>query len=59
MNDRLPEISGTWQKVESVLRQLWRVMVTKKYTTVESTDLFKRSIGEVTDIVKENVYLRR
>ena len=58
MNDCLPEISGTWQKVESVLRQVVANYGYQEIRTpiVESTDLFKRSIGEVTDIVEKEMY---
>jgi len=58
MNDCLPEISGTWQQVESVLRQVVASYGYQEIRTpiVESTDLFKRSIGEVTDIVEKEMY---
>jgi|TARA_B110000211_G_scaffold72532_2_gene84156 histidyl-tRNA synthetase len=58
MNDCLPEVSGTWQKVESVLRQVVASYGYQEIRTpiVESTDLFKRSIGEVTDIVEKEMY---
>ena len=58
MNDCLPEVSGTWQKVESVLRQVVANYGYQEIRTpiVESTDLFKRSIGEVTDIVEKEMY---
>ena len=58
MNDCLPDISGTWQKVESVLRQVVANYGYQEIRTpiVESTDLFKRSIGEVTDIVEKEMY---
>ena len=58
MNDCLPEISGTWQRVESVLRQVVANYGYQEIRTpiVESTDLFKRSIGEVTDIVEKEMY---
>lgn len=58
MNDCLPGISGTWQKVESVLRQVVANYGYQEIRTpiVESTDLFKRSIGEVTDIVEKEMY---
>ncbi|RUO62574.1 histidine--tRNA ligase [Pseudidiomarina insulisalsae] len=58
MNDILPDQSPAWQFVEGVLRQ-----VAASYTyqeirmpVLESTDLFKRSIGEVTDIVEKEMY---
>ena len=58
MNDCLPDVSGTWQKVESVLRQAVASYGYQEIRTpiVESTDLFKRSIGEVTDIVEKEMY---
>jgi histidyl-tRNA synthetase (EC 6.1.1.21) len=58
MNDILPDQSPAWQYVEGVIRQ-----VAAQYTyqeirmpVLESTDLFKRSIGEVTDIVEKEMY---
>ena len=58
MNDCLPSDTNIWQKVEAVLRR-----VASNYgfseirmPIVESTALFKRSIGEVTDIVEKEMY---
>jgi len=58
MNDCLPSETNIWQMVESVLRH-----VASNYgfseirmPIVESTALFKRSIGEVTDIVEKEMY---
>ncbi|GAB3289555.1 histidine--tRNA ligase [Pseudidiomarina andamanensis] len=58
MNDILPNQTPAWQYVEGVIRQ-----VAAQYTyqeirmpVLESTDLFKRSIGEVTDIVEKEMY---
>lgn len=58
MNDCLPDISGTWQRVESTLREVVASYGYQEIRTpiVESTDLFKRSIGEVTDIVEKEMY---
>lgn len=58
MHDILPEHTPRWQYVESVLR---RVMGAYGYheirlPIVEKTELFKRSIGEVTDIVEKEMY---
>lgn len=58
MNDILPDSTPHWQKLESVLRQL---MGSYGYSeirmpVVEKTHLFKRSIGEVTDIVEKEMY---
>lgn len=58
MNDTLPEQTPVWQKLESLLRN---VVNSYGYSEirmpiVESTALFKRSIGEVTDIVEKEMY---
>ena len=58
MNDRLPQESAVWQYLEDSVRT-----VLDQYgygeirlPIVEFTDLFKRSIGEVTDIVEKEMY---
>ncbi|QDF66500.1 histidine--tRNA ligase [Shewanella sp. SNU WT4] len=58
MNDILPTQSPIWQKVEAVLRHTVASYGYSEIRTpiVESTDLFKRSIGEVTDIVEKEMY---
>jgi histidyl-tRNA synthetase len=58
MNDCLPSESGLWQYVESSIRQVVASYGYQEIRTpiVESTDLFKRSIGEVTDIVEKEMY---
>ena len=58
MNDCLPTESGLWQYVESNIRQVVASYGYQEIRTpiVESTDLFKRSIGEVTDIVEKEMY---
>ncbi|MEW6998967.1 histidine--tRNA ligase [Colwelliaceae bacterium BS250] len=58
MNDCLPGETNKWQMVEEVLR---RVAGNYGYgeirmPIVESTALFKRGIGEVTDIVEKEMY---
>ena len=58
MNDILPEETPVWRHLEEVVRQLvdsygYREI---RMPIVESTDLFKRSIGEVTDIVEKEMY---
>jgi histidyl-tRNA synthetase len=58
MNDCLPSETHVWQMVENVLRQ---VAGNYGYSEirmpiVEQTALFKRSIGEVTDIVEKEMY---
>ena len=58
MNDILPVETPRWQFVEGIFRAL---MAAYGYTeirlpSVEKTELFKRSIGEVTDIVEKEMY---
>ncbi|WP_018693457.1 histidine--tRNA ligase [Algicola sagamiensis] len=58
MNDCLPTETPVWQTVEETLRRVvasygYREI---RYPVVESTELFKRSIGEVTDIVEKEMY---
>lgn len=58
MNDVLPEQSPVWQYVESTLRDLLAAYGYGeiRMPVVENTALFKRSIGEVTDIVEKEMY---
>ena len=58
MNDCLPTDSGRWRYVESQLIGLFDQYGYQEIRTpiVESTALFKRSIGEVTDIVEKEMY---
>lgn len=58
MNDCLPTETKLWQYVESNIRQVVASYGYQEIRTpiVESTDLFKRSIGEVTDIVEKEMY---
>lgn len=58
MNDLLPTQSPVWQKVESIIRSSVSAFGYSEIRTpiVESTELFKRSIGEVTDIVEKEMY---
>lgn len=58
MNDILPHDVSVWQYLEQVVRE---VVSEYGYTEVrlplvEYTELFKRSIGEVTDIVEKEMY---
>lgn len=58
MNDILPPETHRWLYAEHVMR---RVLLANAYQEirfpiVESTNLFKRSIGEVTDIVEKEMY---
>ena len=58
MNDILPDVSGTWRYLESVVRD---IVQSYGYSEIrlpllEQTELFRRSIGEVTDIVEKEMY---
>ncbi|WP_246590232.1 histidine--tRNA ligase [Marinobacterium ramblicola] len=58
MNDILPDQTPVWQYLETEVK---RVLGSYGYSElrmpiVEQTDLFKRSIGEVTDIVEKEMY---
>lgn len=57
-NDILPAETGRWAEVEAVLRDLMRAYGYHeiRLPIVESTPLFKRAIGEVTDIVEKEMY---
>ena len=58
MNDVLPEASGTWRFVESVVREVIESYGYReiRLPILEQTELFRRSIGEVTDIVEKEMY---
>jgi len=58
MNDLLPEQSPTWQYFEAAVTRLlarygYREM---RFPVLEPTELFKRAVGEVTDIVEKEMY---
>lgn len=58
MNDLLPADAGQWTHLEHVLRDLTRAYGYEFLRTpiVESTAVFQRGIGEVTDIVEKEMY---
>ncbi len=58
MNDILPVEIFTWQKVESSLHKLAREYGYQevRLPILEKTELFKRCIGNVTDIVEKEMY---
>lgn len=58
MNDVLPTETPFWQYVEDVIRQLAKEYHYQeiRFPIVEHTELFKRTIGEVTDIVEKEMY---
>ncbi|MDG2326119.1 MAG: histidine--tRNA ligase, partial [Halioglobus sp.] len=58
MNDILPDVTPSWQYVETVIGSL---MASYGYSEmrmpiVEQTDLFRRGVGETTDIVEKEMY---
>ncbi|EOS94339.1 histidine--tRNA ligase [Erwinia tracheiphila] len=58
MNDYLPADTAVWQRIEQILRQ---VLASYGYSEIrlpiaEQTSLFKRAIGEVTDVVEKEMY---
>lgn len=58
MNDILPEETAGWQYLEDTLRDVIQAYGYReiRLPLVEKTELFKRSIGEVTDIVEKEMY---
>ncbi|OZA29487.1 MAG: histidine--tRNA ligase [Hydrogenophilales bacterium 17-61-9] len=58
MNDCLPEVTDTWQAFEAIVRDWLRRYGYREMRTpiLEHTGLFKRAIGEVTDIVEKEMY---
>ena len=58
MNDVLPADIGAWQYLESTTRELFTAYGFEELRVplVEQTTLFKRSIGEFTDIVEKEMF---
>ncbi|WP_284450604.1 histidine--tRNA ligase [Methylophaga thalassica] len=58
MNDILPEATPYWQVIETILKDVLAGYGYQeiRFPIVEKTELFKRSIGEVTDIVEKEMY---
>lgn len=58
MNDLLPTETPYWQYLESVVTEVVQGYGYQeiRFPILESTELFKRSIGEVTDIVEKEMY---
>jgi histidyl-tRNA synthetase len=58
MNDVLPADIGAWQHLERVARALFAAYGYEelRVPVVEHTSLFKRAIGEFTDIVEKEMY---
>lgn len=58
MNDIVPKDTPYWQQLEATLRAVLAAYGYQeiRFPIVEKTELFKRSIGEVTDIVEKEMY---
>ena len=58
MNDVLPSEISRWQWLESVAREILSAYAFEemRVPVVEQTDLFKRAIGEFTDVVEKEMY---
>jgi histidyl-tRNA synthetase len=58
MNDLLPHESHIWQHIESVVADVLNSYGYReiRFPILEQTALFKRAIGEVTDIVEKEMY---
>jgi histidyl-tRNA synthetase len=58
MNDILPELTPAWQWIEALAREVFTSYGygELRVPVVERTELFSRSIGEVTDIVEKEMY---
>lgn len=58
MNDILPADTPYWQYIEKILREITNRYGYQeiRFPIVEQTQLFKRTIGEITDIVEKEMY---
>ncbi|MWN32028.1 histidine--tRNA ligase [Gilliamella sp. Pra-s65] len=58
MNDLLPTDSASWQQIEKIVKGVLNSYGYNEIRTpiVEDTALFKRAVGEVTDIVEKEMY---
>lgn len=61
IKDILPEDAPTWNYIESIARQVFSAFCFREIRVpiMEKTELFKRSIGETTDIVEKEMYTFR
>ena len=57
MNDLLPSETALWQSVEKIMRDTLHSFGYQeiRLPILEKTELFKRSIGEATDIVEKSL----
>ncbi len=58
MNDLLPDAVAWWQHVEDTTRRVLHAYGYReiRFPILERTELYRRSIGEVTDIVEKEMY---
>ena len=58
MNDILPPETALWQHAEKIMRKALHSFGYQeiRFPILEKTELFKRSIGEITDIVEKEMY---
>ena len=58
MNDILPDVAARWQHLESEVEDLIQAYGYRqvRLPLLEHTEVFRRSIGEVTDIVEKEMY---
>ncbi|MEE2607495.1 MAG: histidine--tRNA ligase [Pseudomonadota bacterium] len=58
MSDTLPDQSLSWQYLESAFQRIVKRFGYReiRFPIIERTEVFKRSIGEVTDIVEKEMY---
>ncbi|MFQ0998155.1 histidine--tRNA ligase [Gilliamella sp. BG6] len=58
MNDLLPTDSASWQQIEKIVKGVLNSYGYNEIRTpiVEDTALFKRAVGEITDIVEKEMY---
>ncbi|QMT60234.1 histidine--tRNA ligase [Legionella sp. PC997] len=58
MNDILPETTAFWRSIEQIFVKVLSSYGYQeiRFPLIESTQLFKRTIGEVTDIVEKEMY---
>jgi len=58
MNDLLPQDAGVWQHLQAIAAEVFAAYGYRelRVPVVERTDLFKRAVGEVTDVVEKEMY---
>lgn len=58
MRDILPDEAEKWKRLEDIVASIFSIYGFKEIRTplIEETSLFKRSIGETTDIVEKEMY---